>query len=195
TAAPVEALVEAALNETDPNVAGALRWALAQAGDTGPALLADGLTAARPEVRRRAVRALAEIPGDAATGLLMAALTNDDIVVRQQAALALGPRGVAETVPTLIGMVVDAVNDVEAADALGVLAADPAPAERIATGLAARLSPGPSGAAARRRVAQSLADIPGDTATRVLQSLTDDEDRGVALTAAYVLTLRAAVNP
>ncbi len=30
---PVEALVEAALTETDPNVAGALRWALARSGD------------------------------------------------------------------------------------------------------------------------------------------------------------------
>ena len=32
---PVEALVEAALSETDPNVAGALRWALARSGDGG----------------------------------------------------------------------------------------------------------------------------------------------------------------
>ncbi|GIE76728.1 transcriptional regulator [Actinoplanes philippinensis] len=195
TAAPVEALVEAALNETDPNVAGALRWALAQAGDTGPALLADGLAAARPEVRRRAVRALAEIPTDTATELLRTALTNDDLAVRQHAALALGPRGVAETVPTLIDMVVDAVNDVDAADALGALAADPELAERIATGLTARLSPGFAAAPVRRRLAQALADIPGATATRTLETLSDDEDRGVALTAAYVLTLRVTVNP
>src|SRR4051794_10661542 len=41
---PVEALVEAVLSETEPNVAGALRWALARSGDRGPALLAEGLT-------------------------------------------------------------------------------------------------------------------------------------------------------
>ncbi|NEC53006.1 MerR family DNA-binding transcriptional regulator, partial [Actinospica acidiphila] len=46
---PVEALVEAVLSETDPNVAGALRWALAQAGERGAELLAAGLGSALPE--------------------------------------------------------------------------------------------------------------------------------------------------
>ncbi len=45
---PVEALVEAVLNESDPNVAGALRWALARAGEDGPALLAEGLGSPAP---------------------------------------------------------------------------------------------------------------------------------------------------
>ena len=60
---PVEALVEAALSETDPNVAGALRWALAQSGDDGLALLAEGLGSPVAEVRKRAVQSIAEIPG------------------------------------------------------------------------------------------------------------------------------------
>jgi DNA-binding transcriptional MerR regulator len=190
TPAPVEALVEAALNETDPNVAGALRWALAQSGDSGPALLAEGLNSPRPEVRKRAVHALAEIPTDTATALLHDALTNTDIGVRRYAAMILGTRGVADTIPTLIDMIVDEVNDVDAADALSVLANDPALAERIATGLAGRLSPGDTAAPARRRITQALADIPGTTATRTLEKLSDDEDRGVALTAAYLLDRR-----
>jgi DNA-binding transcriptional MerR regulator len=191
TPAPVAALVEAALNETDPNVAGALRWALAQAGDSGPALLAEGLRSPRAEVRRRAVQALAEIPADTATALLHDALTDDDIVVRRHAAMVLGARGVAATVPTLIDMVVEEANDVDAADALGVLASDPALAERIVTGLTGRLRPGEAAAPVRRRIAQALADIPGTTVTRALEALSRDEDRGVALTAAYLLDRRS----
>lgn len=45
---PVEALVEAVLSETEPNVAGALRWALARSGDGGSALLAQGLDSPWP---------------------------------------------------------------------------------------------------------------------------------------------------
>jgi DNA-binding transcriptional MerR regulator len=90
---PVEALVEAALSETDPNVAGAIRWALAQSGDGGLALLTEGLGAPVAEVRRRAVASIAEIPNGAATELLRDALTNSDLVVRRCAALALGVRG------------------------------------------------------------------------------------------------------
>ncbi|NED80856.1 MerR family transcriptional regulator, partial [Streptomyces sp. SID11233] len=60
---PVEALVEAALSETEPNVAGAIRWALARSGDRGPALLAAGLGSPVAAVRERAVQSLAELPG------------------------------------------------------------------------------------------------------------------------------------
>ncbi|MEV4894345.1 MerR family transcriptional regulator, partial [Nonomuraea sp. NPDC055795] len=113
-ALPVEALVEAALNETDPNVAGALRWALAQSGEDGLALLAEGLGSPAAEVRERAVQSIAELANDGATALLRQALTNPDLVVRRHAALALGARGVAEAVPTLIDMVVEGTNDVGA---------------------------------------------------------------------------------
>ncbi|MFC7641013.1 MerR family transcriptional regulator [Streptosporangium lutulentum] len=104
---PVEALVEAVLNETDPNVAGALRWALAQSGDDGLALLAEGLGSPVAEVRKRAVQSIAEIPNGEVTALLLDALANPDVVVRRYAALALGARGVADAVPTLIDMVVE----------------------------------------------------------------------------------------
>ncbi|MGW7101661.1 HEAT repeat domain-containing protein [Streptomyces sp. NPDC054838] len=187
---PVEALVEAVLSESDPNVAGALRWALAQSGGDGLELLAEGLGSPAADVRKRAVRSIAEIDNGAATALLRDALTHPDIVVRGYAALALGARGVAEAVPTLIGMVVEERNDADAADALSALAGDPALADRIAAGLVARLTRGAVQPATRQRLTQALADIPGSRASRALADLTQDEDRAVALTAAYVLKLR-----
>jgi DNA-binding transcriptional MerR regulator len=186
---PVEALVEAVLGEADPNVAGALRWALAQTGDDGLALLADGLDAPAAEVRMRAVRAVVEIPGDAATSLLRDALTNSDVEVRRCAAPALAARGVADAVPTLVEMVVDGANDADAVDALSALTGDPDRADRIATELVDRLGRGD--APARRRLAQALADIPGSAAARALEELSRDDDRAVALTATYIRTVRS----
>lgn len=187
---PVEALVEAALSEADPNVAGALRWALAQSGEAGLALLAEGLASPEADVRERAVQSIAEVPSDAATGLLRDALDHADAAIRRHAALALGTRGVADTVPTLVEMVVDGGNDVEAGDALGALAADPELAERIAARIVAKLSEAAGDPLARRRLAQALAGIPGTTASRTLADLAHDEDRAVAVTATYVLKMR-----
>lgn len=189
---PVEALAEAVLSESDPNVAGALRWALAQSGEDGLALLAEGLGSPAAEVRKRAVRSIAEIPNGGATALLRDALTNSDIAVRGYAALALGARGVADAVPTLLDMIVEERNDADASDALSTLASDPALADQIATGLVDRLSRGPIGASARRRLTQALADIPGIRTSRALADLSHDEDRAVALTATYILKLRNA---
>jgi DNA-binding transcriptional MerR regulator len=189
---PVEVLVEAVLGEADPNVAGALRWALARSGDGGSALLAEGLGSPAAEVRERAVRSIAEIPTGAATALLRGALTNSDVAVRRVAALALGARGAADAVPTLIDMIVDGAGDAGAADALSSLAGDPAAADRIATGLVDRLCEGAVEPSARRWLAEALADIPGSTAARALADLSRDEDRAVALTAMYILQLRDA---
>ncbi|MFE7399290.1 HEAT repeat domain-containing protein [Streptomyces sp. NPDC057557] len=189
---PVEALVEAVLSETDPNVAGALRWALARSDDGGSALLAEGLGSPVAEVRKRAVQSIAEIPNGEATALLQDALTNPDIVVRRYAALALGARGVADAIPTLIDMVVEETHEVGAADALSALASRPALAEQIATGLVDCLAHSTVESPVRRRLAQALADIPGVTASRALADLSHDEDRAVALTAAYILGIRNA---
>ncbi|WP_405386257.1 MerR family transcriptional regulator [Streptomyces sp. NBC_01102] len=187
---PVEALVEAALSETVPNVAGALRWALARAGDGGSALLAEGLGSPVAAVRERAVRCLAEMPGQEASAHLRDALTNPDVVVRGYAALALGSQGVVEAVPTLIDMVVAGRNDTDAADALSVLAGNGPTADRIATGLVARLVHDTAEAPARGRLTQALAGIPGATASRALVELSHDGDPAVALTATYLLRLR-----
>ncbi|MFF9808828.1 HEAT repeat domain-containing protein [Streptomyces coeruleorubidus] len=189
---PVEALVEAALSETDPNVAGALRWALAQSGEGALALLAEGLGSPAAEVRKRAVQSIAEIANGKATALLRDALAHSDIVVRRYAAVALGARGVADAVPTLIGMIVEETNDVDAADALSALASRPASADQIAARLADCLADGTVGPSARRRLTQALADIPGNTASRALADLSHDEDRAVALTAACILGIRDA---
>ncbi|MEU3427848.1 HEAT repeat domain-containing protein [Streptomyces gardneri] len=187
---PVEALVEAALGENDPIVAGALRWALARGAEGGPALLAKGLDSPAAEVRERAVRSLAELPDEEATTLLREALAHPDAVVRGHAALALGARGVAEAVPVLIDMIVAETNDVDAADALSALASRPGSADGIAAGLVERLAHAAAGAPARRRLAQALAEIPGATAAGALAELARDEDRSVALTAAYIVELR-----
>ncbi|MER6516400.1 MerR family transcriptional regulator [Streptomyces sp. NPDC001553] len=189
---PVEALVEAALREADPHVAGALRWALARSGDAGPALLAGGLGSPVAAVRERAVQSLAAFPGGEATAQLRQALLHDDLVVRGHAALALGARGVVDAAPTLIDMVVEGRNDTDAADALSVLAGDTATADRIAAGLVERLAVDTTGAPARGRLTQALADIPGSRASRALVELSDDEDPAVALTAAYLLQRREA---
>ncbi|MGI5164295.1 HEAT repeat domain-containing protein [Spirillospora sp. CA-253888] len=189
---PVEALVEAVLSETDTNVAGALRWALARAGNDGLPLLAEGLVSPVAEVRERAAQALAEMPGAEATALLREALASPDTIVRRRAALALGARGEAEAVPTLIDMIADEANDVDAADALSRLAGDPALTERIATGLVERLDQDGVKPSARLRLTQALADVPGPTTSHALEGLTHDEDRAVALTATYILKLRSA---
>ncbi|MFD9631797.1 MerR family transcriptional regulator [Streptomyces violascens] len=189
---PVDALVEAALNETDPNVAGTLRWALARSGDNGPALLARGLGSPVPAVRERAVQALAEMPEGEADPHLRDALANPDAVVRGHAALALGTRGAADAVPTLIGMIVEGRNDTDAADALSVLASDTTTADLIATGLVDRLAHDTTRAPARGRLTQALAGIPGARASRALVELSHDTDRAVALTATYLLHLRDA---
>ncbi|MFI0927923.1 HEAT repeat domain-containing protein [Streptomyces sp. NPDC021012] len=189
---PVEALVEAVLGESDPIVAGALRWALARSGDSGLPLLARGLGSPVAEVRRRAVRSVAEIPGGEATGLLGRALADPDLAVRRCAAAELGARGVADAVPTLVDMVVDGVNDVDAAETLSALAHGPGLADRITGLLVDRLAHGTARAPARRRLAQALADIPGSAASRALAELSRDEDRAVALTATYILGMREA---
>jgi DNA-binding transcriptional MerR regulator len=188
---PVEALVEAVLSEADPSVAGALRWALAQSGGGGLPLLAEGLGAPVAEVRKRAVQSIAEIATDAATALLHDALTSSDVVVRRYAALALGARGAAEAVPTLVDMIVEEANDADAADALSALASDPGLADQIAASLVDGLTRGTVEPPARQRLTQALADIPGSTAARALADLTHDDDRAVALTATSILNVRA----
>ncbi|MGZ3101113.1 MerR family transcriptional regulator [Streptomyces sp. H62] len=187
---PVEALVEAVLSETDTNVAGALRWALARSGGAGTALLAEGLASPAAAVRERAVQCLAELPGEGATVRLREALAHPDVVVRGHAALALGTRGVADAVPTLTDMVVEGRNDTDAADALSMLAGDDATAERIAGGLVERLADDATEAPGRVRLTQALADIPGPTASRALAELVHDDDRAVAVTATYLVRLR-----
>ncbi|PWI10523.1 MerR family transcriptional regulator [Streptomyces sp. NWU339] len=194
--APAELLVGAVLAESDPNVAGALRWALARSGGDGVAALADGVRSQDVDIRRRAVSAIAEMaeaPGAAA--VLADALGDPDTAVRRHAALALGRRGVTATVPTLVGMVVEGSHDVEAAEVLGTLSRDPGCADRIMTALVDELAAPTADSATRIRLAQALVELSGTTVREVLRQLARDDDPAVALVASAFVTVLAERSP
>lgn len=206
---PVAPLVRALLAEDETNIAGALRWALAQAERSAapggvPEALAPALTHPDPVVRERAVRALGDLDPAGADPLLLGALEDDDAGVRGLAALILGARGAGaeRTVPALIELVIDGDHDVEAAEALGRFArtaplgaSGAAPGEaapragRITRALAARLDDDGTPAEARRRIVQALAELPRASTERLLERLAVDDDRDVARIAAYVRSL------
>ncbi len=177
---PAELLAEAVLAESDPNVAGALRWALARAGSAGLASLEPGVRSPDAGTRRRAVLAVAEIAGDEATAVLAAALGDPDLAVRRHAALALGARGEIAAVPVLVAMVVEGNNDVEASELLGALALDPGCAERVLAALTGELVAHPADSAVRIRLTQAFAELPATLALAALLDLVHDEDRAVA---------------
>lgn len=207
-----DALAEALLAETDPNVAGALRWALEWA--LGPALrrsggvpaaLDEALTASDVDIRRRAAEAVAAV---GATDRLVPALDDPDRAVRAVSALAVGESGDARAVPALLAMVVEGDRDVEAADVLGALARRRLPAERICTELVALLdTPGvpqeqareqdqeQGQAAVRVRIVHALAELPGEAPDTALRRLARDPARRVAVTATAVLRVRGAGGP
>jgi DNA-binding transcriptional MerR regulator len=181
---PAELLAGAVLTESDPHVAGALRWALARTGDDGVTALAAAARSEDVDIRRRAVLAIAgmaEVPG--AIPVLMDRLEDPDALVRGQAALALGGQGVQAAVPTLVRMVVEGTNDVDAAEALGILSRAPAAATRITGLLAGRLAAPTADSATRIRLVQALVELEGTTPLEILRRLAGDEDRTVALVA------------
>ncbi|MFJ9846910.1 MerR family transcriptional regulator [Kitasatospora sp. NPDC101155] len=183
-AVPAELLTGAVLAESDPNVAGALRWALARSGGDRVAMLAAGAHSEDVDIRRRAVLAIAsmsEAPG--ATAVLADALGDPDATVRRHAALALGRRGVTAAVPILVDMVVEGCNDVDAAEVLGTLSQDPGYADRITTALADELAAHTADSATRLRLTQALVELSGAAAQEVLRRLARDDDRAVALVA------------
>jgi DNA-binding transcriptional MerR regulator len=184
---PADLLAEAVLTESDPNVAGALRWALARAGGDGVASLASGMASDDVDLRRRAALALAELPDDEATAMLTDALGDTDPTIRRHAALALGARGVTRAVPTLVGIVVEGPNDVEAAELLGTLARDAKWADRIMGALVDELAAPTADSAVRMRLTQALAEMPGTIALNTLRQLAHDDDRPVALVASALV--------
>ncbi|MGN2639322.1 HEAT repeat domain-containing protein [Nocardia takedensis] len=186
---PLELLAEAVLAEADANVAGALRWALARTGADGVAAMAAALSSSDEHIRRRAVLALSEIPGEESSAALAPALTDQDPAVRRHAALALGGRGVTDAMPVLLGMVVDGINDVEAAEVLGSLASNHGFEGPIVEALFEELDA--HSTAVRIRVAQALAEIPSEHALRVLRMLSRDGDATVAMIASAFVTMRA----
>ncbi|WP_062996499.1 MerR family transcriptional regulator [Nocardia mikamii] len=184
---PAELLAEAVLAESDPYVAGALRWALARTGADGVLNVASGLDSADVEVRRRAATALADIAGEESSAVLLDALTDTDASVRRISALALGARGQTRAVPELVATVIEGSNDVEAAELLGSLARDSQWADRILGALAGELADHPPGSPVRLRLTQALAELPGSLALNTLRPLVHDDDRAVALLAAALV--------
>ncbi|MCM3662460.1 MerR family transcriptional regulator [Georgenia satyanarayanai] len=191
TALPTDVLAEALLAETDLNAAGTMQWALARAGHAALADVAAGLGSPLPEVRRRAVAAVAQVAGEEATALLHGMLDDPDDPTRDRAAITLGERGSLDAVPVLVRMVVAGRSDVEAAETLGRLASTDELADDIVTVLVEAVGDD-AGRAVRRRLAQALAELPGAGADQVLADLAGDEDPGIALTARAVLGGRGA---
>ncbi|EHR51130.1 putative transcriptional regulator [Saccharomonospora marina XMU15] len=176
---PAELLAKAVLGESDPNVAGALRWALARAGGAGVASVASGVYSENVDIRRRAVLAIAQLPGDESTAVLTDALGDSDTTVRARAALALGRRGETAAVPTLVDLVLAGRNDVEAAEVLGRLSLESGCQDWITGSLVDQLA-AHADSAVRIRLTQALVELPGARARSALRELAQDDDRAVA---------------
>ncbi|CAL9535526.1 hypothetical protein SUDANB1_04109 [Streptomyces sp. enrichment culture] len=182
--ASAELLAGAVLAESDPHVAGALRWALARTGGEGVAALHAGAHSEDVDIRRRAVLTIAEMPeAPGASAVLADALGDQDTTVRRHAALALGRHGVAATVPILVDMVVEGCNDLEAAEVLGTLSQNPGWTDRITTALVHELAAPTADSATRIRLIQALVELAGTAAREALRQLAHDDDRAVALVA------------
>ncbi|MDB1086395.1 MerR family transcriptional regulator [Streptomyces sp. ACA25] len=193
---PVELLAGAVLTESDPHVAGALRWALARAGGDGVAALSAGTHSKDVNIRRRAVLAIAGMPeAPGATAVLTHTLGDPDMTVRRHAAPELGRHGVTAAVPTLVGMVVEGSNDVEAAEVLGRLSRDPGCADRITSALVDELAVPTADSATRIRLTQALVELGGTTAQEVLRQLAHDDDRAVALVASALVGVLGERSP
>ncbi|WP_432154302.1 MerR family transcriptional regulator [Streptomyces tricolor] len=193
---PAELLAGAALTESDPHVAGALRWALARAGGDGVAALVAGARSEDVAVRRRAVLAIAGMPGaPGAAAALADALGDPDTTVRGHAALALGRQGVAAAVPALVGMVVEGSHDVDAAEVLGTLPQDPGCADRITTALVDELAAPTADSATRIRLVQALVELAGPTVREVLRQLAHDDDHAVARVASALVGVLERRSP
>lgn len=184
---PADMIAEAMLAESDPNVAGALRWALARTGDDGVASMASALGSGDAKVRQRAILALAELSGDEVDTMLADALGDPDATVRRHAALAAGARGLTRAIPVLVDIVVEGPNDVEAAELLGAFARHTRWADRIIGALEAELVTHAADPAIRLRLTQSLAEMPGTIALPTLRRLVHDSDRAVALLASALV--------
>ena len=161
-APPVDLLVRAVLSESDPNVAGALQWALARSDGDVVAGLRTGAQSDDVDIRRRAILAIAAMPeAPGADVVLVRALGDSDVSARKHAALALGRLGEATSLPALVDVVADGVSDVEATDALESLSRIPACARAVEAAVAGKMKDLAVDSAARERLAEALASCVG----------------------------------
>ena len=185
-----ELIAHALLQEQEPNVAGALHWALGRTEGSGASVLDAALQQPDPATRERAVLALAKLGGADAAAMLRGALRDPTERVRYRAARVLGEWGERDAIPLLIEQVVVGAHDVEAADALADLAEDPVIAQQIVARFEAAISDGHADAPARVRICQALAEI-NDAASALLARLAADADPAVVRTARYVMGIRS----
>ncbi len=209
-------LVDAYLAEPDPSASGALRWAIVRAGEAAAPALAHCAQATDPDVRGRAVWALTSIDAPAASEALVGFADDPDAVIAGRALLALANREPErsgfepdELCSRLVAMIAQGIDDVQAAEALGGLAARSADlgaraVELIGSRLAAAATaaaavpdpaaataePAVPGPAARERLAQALGELPGDLVAPLLRDLSADPDESVSRTARYLLVRR-----
>ncbi|GAA4406346.1 MerR family transcriptional regulator [Fodinibacter luteus] len=181
----VPLVVEAALSEPDPAVAGSLRWALARAGDAAVPLLREALDCADADRRRRAVEALEKVNTATSRAALAQALPHHDPLVNRRAALAAGADGDPASIPVLTGLIVEGHDDGDAAGTLGALAERHGLALEVDRAIARALADGRP--EQRLRLTSALADIPGPMAVQRLRELTSDPDRRVASAARFAL--------
>ncbi|HIY65884.1 MAG TPA: MerR family transcriptional regulator, partial [Candidatus Agrococcus pullicola] len=142
-------LVDAALQERDPNSAGAMDWALARMGDDAVPPLAEALQAQDAEQRRRAVLALQKIGSRRALAALARGFGHPDPFVSGRAALVRARNGQAQVIPALIDLIVEGRDDVEAAEVLGALADRRRREEQVVGAIADRLTSSDESARAR----------------------------------------------
>ncbi|MGP6172819.1 HEAT repeat domain-containing protein [Corynebacterium sp. A21] len=188
-APPAVALAESALREGNLNVAGALSWAVLQAGEPALVAVARGLDSRDVEIRRRAVRILAE-SGQRLPGLFQA-LQDTDPEVRSLAALALAQQADPRAIPELLAMLLEGNSDVTAAEALAtIVRGDLATRTPLIGQFHRELRERPPGDPARARLTQALAEFPGAEVAEILRELQTDTNRQVALTATAILKIQ-----
>ncbi|WP_432790016.1 MerR family transcriptional regulator [Brevibacterium sp. K11IcPPYGO002] len=206
---PIEALSQAVLQETVLNAAGAMRWALAQAGAEAVPHVVVGMDDASAQVRRNALIALDEIrrttPDEKldsrSTSMIRQALDKglDDVDsdIRSIAALTLGRSGDEKAVPVLLDMAMNGPRDIEAAETLGFIVDATGPradmSERIMTELHRHADS--SDTTARFRVLQVLLEIPGEHSDDFITELSNDDSPELAATARAALRRRREQPP
>ncbi|GAA1167532.1 MerR family transcriptional regulator [Microbacterium oxydans] len=182
-------LVELALREDDPNVAGALVWSVARMNDAAVPALTEALSSTDRQRSRRALEALLKIGTPLAREVVAGQTQNTDGVVRVRANVVAGADGDERAIPALVEMVATGDLDVEAADAIEALAVD----ERVTLLLVDQVIAAIelAGSDGRRRLAGLLATIPGEKADSALSLLARDADSAVEVTARAHLLARA----
>lgn len=172
---PTHAVVGALLHEPSINVLGALQWSIAN-GESEDIVeaLSEHLYDDDPAVRLRVIQTLRKMP-KADIPDLTALFDDPDLTIRRHAALtAVTPAAI----PILLDMATNGPQDVDAAEALAVLAKESALGEKIKDSLYdALLNPDQP---TRIRLMQALLELPGEMTEAVMTELSEDADPVIA---------------